>query len=166
MKKHGNLQEGNKSPNPDVDSKGKRNVKYPCLICGGDHFTKECPRCEVVNNFLKISPTPTILTDPFPTQQQLIDRQSLHRPSSSIDEVKMISSETINLNTREHSFDPPLEKKPYEFLYDKPSGSNPLQEMVFTLINLFLIQFSAHLRTHFVSPLLILTHMLPNTITL
>ena len=35
-----NQQEGNKPQNPDVDSKGKRKVKYPCLICEGDHFTK------------------------------------------------------------------------------------------------------------------------------
>ena len=39
-KKPDNQQEGNKTQNSDVDSKGKQKVKYPCLICGGDHFTK------------------------------------------------------------------------------------------------------------------------------
>ena len=77
-----------------------RELNYPFLIGGGDHFTKKCPHHEEVNKFLKISPTLTVLKDPFPTQQQLIDHQSLHGPSSSfIDEVKMMSSETINLNT-------------------------------------------------------------------
>ena len=112
MKKLDNQREGNTPPNPYADSKGKIKIKYPCLICGGDHFTKECPRREEVNKFLKGSSNPTVLKDPFPTQQQLIYHQSLHWPSSSIDEVKMMSNETINLNTRAHSYHPPLEKKP------------------------------------------------------
>ena len=87
-KKYDNQSEGNKQPNPDVDSKGKRKVKYPWLICGGDHFTKEFPCKEEVNNFLKTSTTAVVLKDPFPTQQQLIDHQYLYGPSSSIDEVK------------------------------------------------------------------------------
>ena len=49
----------------------------------------------------------------------------MHGPSSSIDEVKMMSSEMINLNTREHSYDPPLEKKPDEVPSDKPLASTP-----------------------------------------
>ena len=52
-KKPDNQQEGNKTQNSDVDSKGKRKVKFPCLICGGDQFTKECPNPEEVSNFLK-----------------------------------------------------------------------------------------------------------------
>ena len=44
-------------------------VKYPSLICGGDHFTKECPRHEEVSKFLKTSPTPAVLKDPFSSQQ-------------------------------------------------------------------------------------------------
>ena len=39
-KKPNNQQEGNKPQNLDVYSKGKRKVKYPCLIYGADHFTK------------------------------------------------------------------------------------------------------------------------------
>ena len=38
-KKPDNQQESNKPQNPDIDSKGKRKVDYPCLIYGGDHFT-------------------------------------------------------------------------------------------------------------------------------
>ena len=63
--------------------------------------------------------------DPFATQQQLIDHQSLHGPSSSIDEVKMISSETTKLNTRAHSYDPPPENKPDEIPLEEPSTSTP-----------------------------------------
>ena len=78
----------------------------------------------------------------------------------------MMSSETINLNTRAHSYDPPPKKKPNEVSSDKPSASTPppsngihiekpIPETIFSLP-----------RICFVSLLLILTHMFPNTITL
>ena len=91
----------------------------------GDHFTKEFPRREEFSKFLKTSPTPAVLKDPFPSQQQLIDHQSLHEPSSSTDEVRMMSSEMVNLNTRSHSYDPPPEKKTNEITVEKPSSSTP-----------------------------------------
>ena len=78
MEKIDNQQEENKPPNPDADSKGKRKVKYPYLICGGDQFTKECPHHEEINKFLKNSPTPAVLKDPFPSQEQSIDHKSLN----------------------------------------------------------------------------------------
>ena len=37
----------------------------------------------------------------------------------------MMSSETVNLNTRSHSYDPPLEKKPDHVSSEKPSASTP-----------------------------------------
>ena len=37
----------------------------------------------------------------------------------------MMSSETVNLNTRSHSYDPPLEKKFDEVPPEKPSSSTP-----------------------------------------
>ena len=75
---------------------------------------------------MKKSPTLKFLIDPFPTQQQLIDHQSLHGPTSTyIDEVKMMSSELINLNTGSQSYDPPLENKTDNVPLEKPSASTP-----------------------------------------
>ena len=74
---------------------------------------------------LKGSPTLEVLKDPFPTQQQLIDHQYLHGPSSSIDEVKLFPNEMINLNTRDHSYDLPPKQKSDEFQSDKHSASTP-----------------------------------------
>ena len=65
------------------------------------------------------------MKDPFPSQQQLIDHKSLNETSSSTDEVRMMSSETLNLNTRAHSYDPPPEKKPDDIPSKKPSTSTP-----------------------------------------
>ena len=74
---------------------------------------------------MKTSPTPVVLKDPFPTQQQLIDHQSLHGSSSSTDEFRMMSRKMANLNTRSHSYDPPPENKYDEFPPEKPSASTP-----------------------------------------
>ena len=81
---------------------------------------RECPRHEEVSNFLETSPTLAALKDPFPSQQQLIDHKSLNKTSSSTDEVQMMSSETVNLNTRSHSYDPPSENKPNYVPSEKP----------------------------------------------
>ena len=75
---------------------------------------------------MKRSPTLAVLTNPFPTQQQLIDHQSLHGPSSSsIDEFKMMSRKTVHLNTQSQSYDPALENKTDNVPPEKPSNSTP-----------------------------------------
>jgi hypothetical protein len=33
-----------KSKTQPADDKDKRKPEYPCLICGDDHYTKDCPR--------------------------------------------------------------------------------------------------------------------------
>jgi hypothetical protein len=56
-----------------VDDKEKRKPYYPCLIFGEDHYTKDCPQCVEVTKFLQgtgTPPTPVILSQPFPSQQQ------------------------------------------------------------------------------------------------
>ena len=84
------------------DNKGKKNAKYPCLLCGGYHFMKDFPLREDISKFIKSNPTPAVLTNPFPSQQQLIDHMSNQGTSSSMKEIRMTSSDTINLNT--HSY--------------------------------------------------------------
>ena len=56
---------------------------------------------------------------------ELIDHKSLNETSSSIDEVRMMSSEMVSLNTRSHSYDPPMENKPDDFPSKKNSTSTP-----------------------------------------
>ena len=74
---------------------------------------------------MKNSPTPAVRKYPFPSQQQLIDHKSLNKNSSSTDEVQMMSSEMVNLNTRSHSYDPPPKRKPDDVPSEKPSSSTP-----------------------------------------
>ena len=115
---------------------------------------------------MRTSPTPAVLKYPFPTQQQLINHQSLHGSSSSTDEVRMMSSETVNLNTRSHSYDHPPEKKYDQVLIEKPSASTPPPSNGLHIEKPIPEAIFSHPRVLFVSPLSILTHILPNTITL
>jgi hypothetical protein len=69
--KNNNQNEQTKSP--PVEDRDKRKPRYPCLICGDDHYTKDCPRRAEVNKFLQGTPkpsTPAVLSQPFPSQQQ------------------------------------------------------------------------------------------------
>ena len=60
---------------------------YPCLICDEDHFTKECSHLSEVSKLVKVLPTPTILKDPFPTQ----DRKMIGSSSHSLVDILMMS---------------------------------------------------------------------------
>jgi hypothetical protein len=73
-----------------VDDKDKRKLRYPCLICGDDHYTKDCPRQAKVTKFLQDTPklpTPAVLSQPFPFQQQaqlIIHDQPSHSTTSYV----------------------------------------------------------------------------------
>ena len=68
---------------------------------------KECPHHEEINKFFQTNPMPVVLTDPCPSQQQLIDHMSNQGNSSSSEEICMMSSKTINLQTRSQNYDKP-----------------------------------------------------------
>ena len=64
--------------------------------------------------------------NPFPSQQQLIDHMSNHGNSSSLEEIHMMSSDTINLQTRSQNYEKPTDKKEDHFSSGKaPSTSSP-----------------------------------------
>ena len=60
---------------------------------------------------MKTNPTHAVLTDPFPSQQQLIDHMSNQGHSSSLEEIRMMSSDTISLQTQSNNYDKPADKK-------------------------------------------------------
>jgi hypothetical protein len=60
-----------KTKSQPVDDKDKFKPFYPFLICGDDHYMKDCPRCVEVTKFLQRTPkppTPVVLYQPFPYQ--------------------------------------------------------------------------------------------------
>ena len=65
-----------------------------------------------------------MLTKPFLSQQQLVDHESLHGASSSIEEVKMMSTETIRLTTRAQTYEKSPEKKGEDASSDNATSSS------------------------------------------
>jgi hypothetical protein len=41
-------------------------LKFPCLICGEDHYTRDCPHWDEVAKFFKGNSQPIVLPHPFP----------------------------------------------------------------------------------------------------
>jgi hypothetical protein len=73
-----NKEDKNNNPQSDktktqpVDDKDKRKPRYPFLIYGDDHYTKDCLRRAEIMKFLQGTPkppTPVVLSQPFPSQQ-------------------------------------------------------------------------------------------------
>jgi hypothetical protein len=100
-----------------VDERDKRKPQYPCLICGDDHYTKDCPRHAGVTKFLQGAlkpPAPAVLSQPFPSQQQA--QLVIHdQPSSSTTSyVLMCTGDSqqhkIALTTQAKDYSPSKEK--------------------------------------------------------
>jgi hypothetical protein len=113
--KNNNPNEQTKSPH--VDDRDKCKPRYPCLICGDDHYTKDCLRRAEVNKFLQGAPkpsTPAVLSQPFPSQQQA--SLVIHdQPSTSTSSyVLMCTGDSTNnnvaLTTRAKDYTPSKEK--------------------------------------------------------
>ena len=49
--------------------------------------------------------------DPFPSQQQVVDHMSNQGNSSSSEEIHMMSSDTIHLQTQSQNYDKPTDKQ-------------------------------------------------------
>jgi hypothetical protein len=71
-KEEKNNSQAKRTKTPPVDDRDKRKPRYPCLIFGDDHYTKDCPRQAKVTKFLQgtmKTTTLTVLSQPFPSQQ-------------------------------------------------------------------------------------------------
>ena len=60
---------------------------------------------------MKTNPVPAVLIDPFPSQQQLIDHMSIQGNFSSSEEIRMMSLDTISLQTLIQTYEKPVDKK-------------------------------------------------------
>jgi hypothetical protein len=112
-----NNPQSDKTKSQPADDKDKHKPRYPCLICGDDHYTKDCPRRAEVMKFLQGTPkppTPVVLSQPFPSQQQA--QLVIHdQPSSSTTSyVLMCNGDSkkndITLTTRAKDYSSSKEK--------------------------------------------------------
>jgi hypothetical protein len=130
-----NNPQSEKAKTQPVDDKDKRKPRYPCLICGDDHYTKDCPRRAEVTKFLQGTvkpPTPVILSQPFPSQQQA--QLVIHdQPSpSTTSYVLMCTGDSkkndVTLTTRAKDYSSSKEKVddiPPPLVQQSPSTSPP-----------------------------------------
>jgi hypothetical protein len=68
-----NNNQAEKTKTTPVEDWDKRKPHYPFLICGDDHYMKDCPRRAEVTKFLQGTSKPStlaVLSQPFPSQQQ------------------------------------------------------------------------------------------------
>jgi hypothetical protein len=130
-----NNSQSEKTKMQPADDKDKHKPRYPFLICGDDHYTKYFPRRAEVNKFLQGNenpPTPDILSQPFPSQQQaqlvIHDQPS---PSTTL-YVLMCTGDSkkndVAITTRAKDYSPSKEKVddvPPSLVKPPPSTSPP-----------------------------------------
>jgi len=101
---------------------------YPCLICEGEHFTRDCPHRAEVAKIVKGSQTPIVLKDPFPSQ----DNKMIGSSSNASEEpIMMMSHVRIATQSQDYGSKSPIGGKEPESSNSNPStlvpGSDPLQ---------------------------------------
>ena len=76
-------------------------MKFPCLACKEeDHFTRDCPHLTDVQKFVEQTknPSPTVLTNPFPAQQQLVTQVPVQQPTfQSAPTPSRVSSSSVHI---------------------------------------------------------------------
>jgi hypothetical protein len=112
-----NNNQNEKTKTPPVEDRDKCKPCYPCLIYGDDHYMKDCPRRAEVNKFLQgtLKPsTPTVLSQPFPSQQQaslvIHDQPSTSTSSYVLMCIDDSKKDNVALTTRAKDYTPSKEK--------------------------------------------------------
>jgi hypothetical protein len=109
--KNNNEQPKNQAQTPATKNQTQQKLKFPRIICGDDHYTRDCPLHNEVAKIFQGKSQPTVLTQPFPQQQSMVAQTpSLGgRSSHSNDEASSISHiymfNGINLTTRSKTYD-------------------------------------------------------------
>ena len=121
-----------KETQPGNNKKGKKKLKFPCLACKEDHFTKDYLHLIDVHKFMEQSknPTPVVLTNPFPTQhQQMVAQVPTQQPATQSatalskagsSSVHIIMVDVIDLTTRAKNYEKQLEGEASTYV-DSPS---------------------------------------------
>jgi hypothetical protein len=86
-------------------------LKFPCIICGDDHYTQDCPLRNEVAKIFQGKSQPVVLTQPFLQQQSMVAQTPSPGGSSSDPNDEASSSahiymfNGINLTTRSKTYD-------------------------------------------------------------
>jgi hypothetical protein len=99
---------------PAAGKRPQQKPKFPCLICGDDHYTRDCPHRDEVAKIFKGNSQPAVLTQPFPQQQSLVAQTPTpggssnqpHDETSTSAHIYMFNG--VNLTTRSTTYDTPV----------------------------------------------------------
>jgi hypothetical protein len=114
-KKNNNKKQPKNQPQTPVAGKQPQwKPKFPCLICGDDHYTRYCPHRDEVTKIFKGNSQPVVLTQPFPQQQSLVAQtptaggssNQSHDEASKSAHIYMFNG--INLTTCTTTYDTPI----------------------------------------------------------
>jgi hypothetical protein len=106
-----NNNEQPKNQTPATEKKTQQKLKFLCIICGDDHYTRDCPLCNEVAKIFQGNSQTTVLTQPFPQQQSMVAETPSPEGSSSHPNDEASSSahiymfNGINLTTRSKTYD-------------------------------------------------------------
>jgi hypothetical protein len=105
-------------------------LKFPCLICGDDHYTRDCPHRDEVAKLFKGNSQPVVLTQPFLHKQSLVAQTPTsggssnqpHDEASTSAHIYMFNR--VNLKTHSATYDMPV--KPDKLKIANGPASDPL----------------------------------------
>jgi hypothetical protein len=133
-KTNNNEQPKNQPQTPAAGKQPQRKPKFPCLIYGDDHYTRDYPHRDEVPKIFKGNSQPTVLTQPFPQQQSLVSQTPTAGGSSNQTHDEALKSahiymfNGINLTTHTMTYDTPI--KPDKVKAANGSSSEPLPFVV------------------------------------
>jgi hypothetical protein len=134
-KKNNNNEQPKTQPQtPAAGKQPQQKPKFPCLICGDDHYTRDCPHRDEVAKIFKGNSQPVVLTQPFPQQKSLVAQtptpggrsNQSHDETSTSAHIYMFNG--VNLTTRFATYDTPV--KPDKSKIANGSSPDPLPSAV------------------------------------
>jgi hypothetical protein len=109
-----NEQPKNQAQTPATEKQPQWKLKFPCIICGDDHYTRDCPHRDEVAKIFQGNSQPVVLTQPFPQQQSMVAQtpspggSSSHPHDEASTSAHIYMFNGINLTTHSKTYDTPV----------------------------------------------------------
>jgi ribosomal protein L44E len=108
-----NEQPKNQAQTLATKKKPQQKLKFPCIICGDDHYTRDCPRHNEVAKHFQVNSQLIFLTQPFPQQQSMVSQtpspggSSSHPHDEASTSAHIYKFNGINLTTLSKTYNTP-----------------------------------------------------------
>jgi hypothetical protein len=108
-----NEQPKNQAQTPATEKKPQRKLKFPCIICGDNHYTRDCQHRNEVAKLFQGNSQPAVLTQPFPQQKSMVPQtaspwgSSSHPHDEALTSAHIYMFNGINLTTLSKTYDTP-----------------------------------------------------------